>query len=627
MPDGAYWQHFWRRRLSRRRLLAGASLTVGGLAAAACGGNNNPSGGSPARSRAELDLVYPTDARQNFVPAPPEMHGGTLRVPGFEPVVLDRYDPHQTQFGPMYANLSAVFSKLYMYASHEEPTWENILPDLAESAPEMIGDPPDTYVIKLRKGVRFHESEAIRRNFPALAGRELTADDVIFSFDRQRNPDSPQVTYYYRRNQYQTIDAIEKIDDYTVRIRTKGPVAPFYHYLADTNAMIVPREVVDQAKDTLDVFEGPTPEERMIGTGPFMWSELKWGIEFKAVRNPLWFGWDDPDLRRPYLDAYVISGTSLDDATLEALFRKQAVDAAFSLENPDWIFGIKDEVPELVMYQQQSSVWLNSRLKCDCPPFSDIRVRRALHLATERQQMIDAMWGRRGAMVGPVGGAIKYWALPQEELESLPGYRMDAAEREQDIADARALYEAAGSPEIPRVWFGDQPISLPAYTGSYKETLNKNLGADVQTFIQSYVQILQGFLRECDQTQMSLAYDNGWIDLDDWLFPYFYSGGAKNSLGVSDPELDAMLDGQRREFDFEKRRALGYEIQRYILGEKGDKPAALSRLDYITAFGPSVSWPYYRNRVAFPWYGNAHWFCNTWLDRDDPRFGGRATEG
>src|SRR3990170_4204645 len=153
MPDGAYWQHFWRRRLSRRRLLAGASLTVGGLAAAACGGNNNPSGGSPARSRAELDVVFPTDARQNFVPAPPEMHGGTLRVPGFEPVVLDRYDPHQTQFGPMYANLSAVFSKLYMYTSHEEPSWGNILPDLAESAPQMIEpDAPLTYVIKLRRG-------------------------------------------------------------------------------------------------------------------------------------------------------------------------------------------------------------------------------------------------------------------------------------------------------------------------------------------------------------------------------------------------------------------------------------------------------------------------------------------
>ena len=72
------------------------------------------------------------------------MTGGILRFQGFDPVVLDRHDPHQTQFGPMYANLSSVFSKLYMYQSHIEPTWENILPDLAEAAPEMVEAPPET---------------------------------------------------------------------------------------------------------------------------------------------------------------------------------------------------------------------------------------------------------------------------------------------------------------------------------------------------------------------------------------------------------------------------------------------------------------------------------------------------
>src|SRR3990170_3408648 len=207
MEEPTYWNRFWRRRLSRRRLLTGAAQAGSGAAAAAlvgCGGGGSSSNNDGTRespgARDDLGAEEIIDARRPVEPAPANMRGGTIRSQGFDPVVLDRHDPHQTQFGPMYANLSAVFSKLYMYASHEEPTWENILPDLAESAPEMIGDPPDTYVIKLRKGVRFHESEAIRRNLPALAGRELTADDVIFSFDRQRNPDSPQVTYYYRRN-------------------------------------------------------------------------------------------------------------------------------------------------------------------------------------------------------------------------------------------------------------------------------------------------------------------------------------------------------------------------------------------------------------------------------------------
>src|SRR6266498_3572851 len=165
MEEPTYWNRFWRRRLSRRRLLTGAALTGSGLAAAAvvgCGGdentNNTPSdGGGEGGLGEDLENEVPQfiDARREVVPAPADMRGGTLRFQGFDPVVLDRHDPHQTQFGPMYANLSAVFSKLYMYKSHTEPTWENIVPDLAESAPEMIGTPPTEYVVKLRKGVKF----------------------------------------------------------------------------------------------------------------------------------------------------------------------------------------------------------------------------------------------------------------------------------------------------------------------------------------------------------------------------------------------------------------------------------------------------------------------------------------
>jgi hypothetical protein len=74
----------------------------------------------------------------------------------------------------MYANLSSVFSKLYMYASHTEPTWGEHRAGPGESAPGMIGDPnaPTEYVVKLRKAW-FHNADAIRNNFPDLAGREL----------------------------------------------------------------------------------------------------------------------------------------------------------------------------------------------------------------------------------------------------------------------------------------------------------------------------------------------------------------------------------------------------------------------------------------------------------------------
>ena len=644
MEEPTYWDRFWRRRVSRRRLISGAALAGSGLAAAAvvgCGGDDSSNGSStqgPNVNRgADLGAEKIIDARREVEPCPPDMRGGTIRSQGFDPVVLDRHDPHQTQFGPMYANLSSVFSKLYMYKSHSEPTWENIVPDLAESAPEMIGNPPTEYVVKLRKGIKFHSTDAIRSNFPSLAGRELTAEDVVYSYERQKNASqSIQKGYYYRRSQYETIDSITATDPYTINIKTKGPIAPSYHFMADTNPMIIPKEIVDndpgpggQPLDTVDTNRGPAPGERMIGTGPFFWGSLKFGIEYKALRNSEWFGWGEPDLGRPYLDGYTVSGSSLNDTSLESLFRRKEIDGATFIENPDWIYKIKEEKPELKFFQLWVSGWIGTRFKMFCQPFDDVRVRKAIHLATERQQIVDVIGSGEWKMQGPIGGAIAYWALPEDELLASPGYRQGSADREQDIKNARQLFDAAGNPELPQVWFADIPSYIPNFIGTWKQFMNKNLGISVdklRTLSQAYSRIAEALADDsCDLASMYWGFDNGWIDLDDWVYPYFHSTGSKNSFRLNDPDLDKLLDAQRREFDIEKRRQLGYQIQRYILGLEGDgmQKGAHARVDYATPYLAIVTWPYVKNSVFFPWFGNSYWSANVWLNKNDPTFHGR----
>jgi ABC-type transport system substrate-binding protein len=649
MSESNYWDKFMRRgRLSRRQLLHGTALTGGGLAVAAMVGCSSAEPGTTGTggpgttgddplSSLDGEAVSPNDGRREFVyPQDDSGRGGTLVYIGFDPVVLDRYDPHQTQFGPMYANQSAIFSKLYHYASHEEPTWENIVPDLAESAPEIIGDPPMTYVVKLRKGVKFHDTEQIRKDFPGLAGRELTADDVIYSYERQQSTTSPQKAYYYRKSQYNTIDKMEKLDDYTIRFTTKEPTAPFYHFMADTNAMIIPKEIVDMEPgpdgkpwDSVDAFGSrePRPAARMIGTGPFMWDTLKFGIEFIAARNPEWFGWDDPDLGRPFMDGYKATGQGLNDPTIESLFRRKEIDVAGFIDNPQWMVDFKNEHPEVEYQRQQVSGWIGTRFKTYCKPFDDPRVRRALHLAIDRREVVDVIGSGAWVKVGPVGSAIKFWALPQEELEGLPGYRTDPAERTQDITEARQLYEAAGRPALPQIWFADVPAYIPRFAQTYLQTIKNNLGLDeVPKYLTvPYQRIAEGYAREeCDQAAMSWGFDNGWIDLDDWVYPYFKTDGPKNSFKVSDPKLDTMLDAQRREFDIDARRAIGYDIQRYLLGLTDPvATAAHVRLDYATPGGGSISWPYLKNRVSYPWFGNSQWSSNVWIDQNDPSYSGR----
>jgi len=95
---------------------------------------------------------------------------------------------------------------------------------------------------------------------------------------------------------------------------------------------------------------------------------------------------------------------------------------------------------------------------------------------------------------------------------------------------------------------------------------------------------------------------------------------------VSDPKLDVLLENQRREFDIEKRKALGYEIQRYLLGVTDpNATAAHVRLEYATPSGGGISWPYYKNRTSWPWFGNTFWFADAWLDKNDPSYSGRPS--
>jgi peptide/nickel transport system substrate-binding protein len=666
MAESSYWNNFWRRRVSRRRLLSSAAMGGVGLAAAAMVGCPSSGGGGSNGAASG---------------------GGSnvLRYQGYDALVLDSFDPHHTQFGPLYSGHSAVFSKLFKYRSHVE---QILVTDLAEDFPEIIGDPnaPTVYVIHLRPGVTFHDPDSVSSDvrsklsiknahtkFPGLPGRELTAEDVKWNYERQKNKNSPRYSTFYRSSQYETMEKIEAIDDHTLRITTAKPIEPLLHFLGDTNAFIIPREVVGE-RDSVE-FPGSEPQSRMIGTGPFMWGELKSLQEIRVYRNPTWFARDDPvdpgtptgpdtesglkhpsdfvpnDARRqfvappqgatgrPYLDGYV-SFMIVDNASIESLFRAKRLDVGGGEGDPQWVFDIKDEHPELELERSVVSGWVNTRFKvadkdtgAACSPWGDPRLRKAIHLAADRQQILDFIWAGEAIMAGPVGPAIKKWALPQDELLKIPGYRTTKAEREEDLAMARQLYEAAGSPELEFV-FADVPDYIKDFAPDFLEGLRNSIGANVKKeVIRSYPIIAEQLLKGCDVMKATWGFDNGWIDLDDWVYPYFKTGGPKNSFGVSDPELDKLLDAQRLEFDEDARREIGYQIQRYLLGVKPDgsgpldlKPntAAFSRLDYGTLIGAGVSWPYYKNRYEWPWFGNNEWIANQWLDTSDPSYGGRT---
>jgi len=615
MEEPGYWERLNKRRLSRRRLLVGAAGVGAGLAVASlisCGGGKEGPAG-PSGSSAATATPFPFGVPDTREPA--TSRGGTYRYYSFDPAPLDSFDPHQTQFGPIYNMHSAVFSKLLRY---EDVYQGVIVPDLAETMPET----PDrlTYVVKIRPDVRFHDTEKVRQSFPQVAGRQLTADDVKYSIERQINKESPRSRLYYRASQWEVVDKTEVVDNLTLRITTKKPTAPFVHYLADTNAFIIAQELVDSAKDDMNSLD------KMVGTGPFILDKFIGLQVVKCVRNPDWFAKDDladaglPD--RPIIDAYETAWTPQDDTAIELAFRSKQVDwtgSYYDYTNADRVAADTGSWAEY----SPTSGWLNSRiLVADSDaaqsPLKDLRLRQAISMAVDRNRIGEQLFRGFFTLGSPVCQAIQRWALPIEELTKKPGYRFTQQEREEDQAEARRLWEAAGGPGIAAftVPYAGVPEYIKSFWPQFERTLADALGLTVKGRLDSTgTEIAQGWLQK--RLVFTLAFDNGWIDLDDWLYPYFHTGGSKNSFNLSDAHLDEMLERQREEFDLGERRQLGYEIQRYLL----DSVAA--RLDWVAPVDRTTLWTYVKNFKSTPWFGNHFHLANLWLDQSDPNYGGR----
>ena len=266
-----------------------------------------------------------------------------------------------------------------------------IEPHLAESW-ERPND--TTYVFKLRKGVRFHAK-------PPVNGRELTAEDVVFTFQRaltiKGNPN---------RAAFEEIDKVEALDRYTVRFTMKEPFSWFLE--SPALAAILPKEAADKE----GLFKSP---ETVIGTGPWMLERYEPNVRLSFVRNPHYF-----QQGLPYLDAIE--------------FR---VDTDPASKLAAWLSGQYDFAPEIHMTFQRSDLevvkrrkpniqtaeytWLISTFavpKLEVEPLRDVRVRRALHMAVNLNEVIkvNPMGYGHGSANPLVPAALTEWAIPIGQL-------------------------------------------------------------------------------------------------------------------------------------------------------------------------------------------------------------------
>jgi peptide/nickel transport system substrate-binding protein len=464
--------------------------------------------------------------------------GGTLSIRTWDP---PHFDPFQTISYKTHIALSFTHSRLLKHKAGPSvvPGTFPLEGDLAESWTQPN---ETTYVFKLRKGVKWH-------NKPPVNGREVTADDVVFSVNHFLTVKGNANAYMLK-----AMDKVEAPDKYTVKFTLKEPFVWFLDMLSNPHAVaIVAKEVLDKHGDF-------KKSETVIGTGPWMLDSYRPNVGLTYVRNPAYFV-----AGQPYIDR-IEATVDEDNASRMAAFLSGKYDLGWefpgTIARVDWV-QIKGTLaqrrPNLKTVEFPSPVMNHISMRTDQKPFSDVRVRRAMSMAIDRKAIIDSAYEGVGSMNPPVVAALKDWSIPFDKLgEGAKYYKHDPAE-------AKKLLAAAGYPNgFPGTMcfttYGT-PVLVDIMQLVQKDL--KAVGIDVKIDQKEYgAYIATCFYGKFDS--MTFGPQTPFLEPDNFLFGQYSPGELKNQSHINDPVVADMLVRQRRTFDAAKRREIVHDIQRYL---------------------------------------------------------------
>ena len=249
------------------------------------------------------------------------------------------------------------------------------------------------WTIRVKRGITFHN------------GKDLTADDVIHTFQTALNPKSPAPTAALLVPV--DVKGIKKLDAMTLRVPCKTPYSPLPQMIQNYNLPIIPVGF-DKAKP--------------VGTGPFRFHSFTPGSVSVFTRNPNYW-----ETGLPYVDTVTITDYADESSMVNALLGGQ--EDAIGGISVGSLASVKNGGKTLVLSNAGGITPFTMRT--DVAPFNDVRVRQAMRLAIDRVQMRNLVFGGHGLLgndvTSPYDTAYKHF--PQ---------------RKQDIAQAKSLLKAAG---------------------------------------------------------------------------------------------------------------------------------------------------------------------------------------
>ncbi|MEX0763370.1 MAG: ABC transporter substrate-binding protein [Dehalococcoidia bacterium] len=547
-----------------------ALAIVAAAVSAACTGaaeppaTHTPDAGEPTPTATAVPGTATPVPTATPTPPPPEglTRGGFLRIA--VPETAPHMDVHQTvspaliQWGPGLA-----YSRLFRYQSGPGVPSPNTVVecDLCESWEQIDSL---TFRVTIRDDARWQSLEPV-------AGRAVTAHDVVFSYERQATPGWPNAPLL------SNLESVTALDDRTVEMKLEAPDAEFLERLADGHSKIVAPEAVEQSGDLL---RGPT-----VGSGPWVMDEsLSGGHSFSAFS-----GYYEEEL--PYmfgLDVVVIP-----DATTRVTgLRNRLLDVDQS--SYEEVLSATERFQQLEWTRvREPGSGVEVALNTDRAPLDSLDVRQAILGAWDPWQMIEDNWDGEAFVSVGLPAPAPDWLLPDDAMHSFFGDRAGASDvleqvpaedltvkvgefGPQYIRQAEAMAEALSS--------AGMPVMLERITTrSFSDDVW--IGGDYDIFVGAPPPV---------------------ASLTSHLFAVYHSDGPWNTTGFSTPELDALIDAQAVEPDREARRRMALDIQRAIM-------EGAHRFNVATRVSHWMWWPHVHDFNPNLARGENHFLTKVWM--------------
>ena len=426
------------------------------------------------------------------------------------------------------------------------------------------GQNPLRVDVQLRKGIMFPDKPGV------MKAREFVADDVVYSYNRLDKSPKKIPTYFDH------IDKVEATGKHSVRFTFKAYNAEWdYRFGWGYYSAIVPKEVSDA---------GAGNWKNLNGTGPFTLSDVVMGSAYTFSKNDGY--WDKEKIagqayKLPFVDK-IVYRTIKDEASFLTARRTAKLDV---LENLRWsaVDELKKNAPALKWKKRVHTFGTFLAMRVDTKPFDDIRVRRALNIAVNKQEIAKAFYG----------GNAELFAYPMhpdytgyyEPLDKMPVAAQELFVYNPD--KARALLAEAGFPKgftfkTQVCACNPDHMDIIPLISAYLEKVGVKM--DIQ--VMEYGAFLSAMTTKTNAAGYFM--NNGHSNPTTSIRKSFVTKQTWNPSQYSDPEFDKRMADVYLERDEGKRQLLIKLMTRDIV----------EKAPYIwlpTPIGYSAWWPWVKN--------------------------------